>query len=182
MQRKAIFDAVRRMLGRGFRQAEVDTLDRAIDLAANPDARVPDARTRAIGPAGIALIQRFEGCARLRADGMVEAYPDPGTGGAPWTIGWGATGPGIARGTVWTRGECDARLERDLARYSAEVADALGEAPTTQAQFVRSSRSTTTPARSRAPRSPGCTERATMPGRCASLRGGTVPGAACCAG
>ena len=135
MQRKAIFDAVRRMLGRGFRQAEVDTLDRAIDLAADPDASVPDAPKRAIGPAGIALIQRFEGCARLRADGMVEAYPDPGTGGAPWTIGWGATGPGIARGTVWPRGQCDARLERDLARYSAEVADALGEAPTTQAQF-----------------------------------------------
>ena len=40
-----------------------------------------------IGEAGTALIKRFEGCARLRLDGLVEAYPDPGTGGEPWTIG-----------------------------------------------------------------------------------------------
>jgi lysozyme len=42
---------------------------------------------RMIGEAGTALIKRFEGCARLRLDGLVEAYPDPGTGGEPWTIG-----------------------------------------------------------------------------------------------
>ena len=47
---------------------------------------------RRIGPRGIALIRLFEGCARIRADGLIEAYPDPGTGGDPWTIGWGATG------------------------------------------------------------------------------------------
>ncbi|EMM5092470.1 lysozyme [Klebsiella pneumoniae] len=34
---------------------------------------------------GIALIKRFEGC-------RLTAYPDPGTGGAPWTIGYGWTG------------------------------------------------------------------------------------------
>jgi lysozyme len=90
---------------------------------------------RRIGAAGIALIQRFEGCAQVHRDGLVEAYPDPGTGGDPWTIGWGATGPGIARGTVWTRQECDARLEADLVRYADEVSAALGEAPTTQPQF-----------------------------------------------
>jgi GH24 family phage-related lysozyme (muramidase) len=89
-------------------------------------APVPDERR--IGPAGIALIQRFEGCS-------LAAYPDPGTGGAPWTIGWGATGPGIARGTVWTQAECDARLEADLVRYADDVSEALGEAATTQAQF-----------------------------------------------
>jgi GH24 family phage-related lysozyme (muramidase) len=66
---------------------------------------------------------------------MVEAYPDPGTGGAPWTIGWGATGKGIGPGTVWTQQECDARLERDLARYAADVDAALDDAETTQAQF-----------------------------------------------
>jgi lysozyme len=90
---------------------------------------------RRIGPAGIDLIKRFEGCAKVRADGRVEAYPDPGTGGDPWTIGWGATGAGIVRGTVWTQAQCDARLEADLERYAAEVADALGDAPTSQAQF-----------------------------------------------
>ncbi|KPQ21200.1 MAG: lysozyme, partial [Porphyrobacter sp. HL-46] len=29
---------------------------------------------RAVSAAGIALIKRFEGCARLRRDGMIEAY------------------------------------------------------------------------------------------------------------
>ncbi len=95
----------------------------------------------AISPAGIALIKRFEGCARLRTDGLVEAYPDPGTGAEPWTIGWGATGRDhvhgrrIGPGTVWTQAQADARLEQDLARFSAEVVRALGDAPTTQPQF-----------------------------------------------
>ena len=135
MQRKTIFDAVRRMLGRGFRQVEVERLDRAIDRAVGSDAMGEPPRSRAVGPPGVALIKRFEGCARLRADGLVEAYPDPATGGAPWTIGWGATGAGIARGIVWTQAECDARLERDLERYAAGVAAAIGDAPTTQNQF-----------------------------------------------
>ena len=133
MQRKTIFDAVRRMLGRGFSRLEVAALDAAIDRAEAGGEPAPG--PRAIGPDGIALIKRFEGCAKLRGDGLVEAYPDPGTGGEPWTIGWGATGPGIGRGTVWTRAQCDARLERDLARYAAEVAAAIGGAPTTQGQF-----------------------------------------------
>ena len=89
----------------------------------------------AIGPQGMALIMRFEGCGRIRADGLVEAYPDPGTGGAPWTIGWGATGPGIGPGTIWSRAQCDARLAADLARMAAEVRTAIAPAPTTQAQF-----------------------------------------------
>jgi GH24 family phage-related lysozyme (muramidase) len=132
MDRKRIFDAVRRLLGRGFRRDEVMALDAAIDAAARPGtSRFP----QEIGPEGIALIKRFEGCARRRQDDLIEAYPDPGTGGEPWTIGWGATGPGIERGTVWTQTECDERLEADLKRYAADVARALGGAPTTQAQF-----------------------------------------------
>jgi GH24 family phage-related lysozyme (muramidase) len=91
--------------------------------------------TRQMGEAGIALIKRFEGCAQLRRDGLIEAYPDPGTGGDPWTIGWGATGKGIARGTVWTQARCDGRLESDLKRYAADVARAIGDAPTTPNQF-----------------------------------------------
>ena len=100
-----------------------------------PAAATPPALPSRIGPAGIALIKQFEGCARRRADGRFEAYPDPGTGAEPWTIGWGATGKGIVRGTVWTQAECDARLEADLARYAAEVARALDNAPTSQHQF-----------------------------------------------
>jgi lysozyme len=99
----------------------------------------PLAPTR-VSPVGVALIKQFEGCARRRADGRYEAYPDPGTGDEPWTIGWGATGDDgtgsrIARGTIWTGAQCDARLEADLLRYAAEVARAIGSAFTTQAQF-----------------------------------------------
>lgn len=129
MNRKPIFDAVRQMLDRSFRTAEVTALDQAIDVALAAET------ARRIGPDGLALIKRFEGCARKRSDGQFEAYPDPGTGGDPWTIGWGATGQGIGPGTVWTAQQCDARLEADLARFSADVARALGNAPTSQRQF-----------------------------------------------
>jgi GH24 family phage-related lysozyme (muramidase) len=96
---------------------------------------LPSSAPRAIGPAGLTLIKRFEGCARQRRDGRFAAYPDPGTGGAPWTIGWGATGKGIGRSTVWSQEQCDARLEADLVRFAGEVARALGDVPTSQAQF-----------------------------------------------
>ena len=136
MRRKAIFDAVRQMLGRGFRQAEVTALDAAIEAALEiPQGPVPGAPSSSVSARGLALIKQFEGCARRRPDGMIEAYPDPGTGGAPWTIGWGATGDGIGPGTVWTQKECDARLERDVTRHAAEVEAAIGNVPTTQGQF-----------------------------------------------
>lgn len=31
------------------------------------------------------------------------AYPDPGTGGDPWTIGWGHTGPDVVPGQIISR-------------------------------------------------------------------------------
>ena len=136
MRRKAIFDAVRQMLGRGFRQAEVTALDAAIEAALEiPQGPVPGAPSSSVSARGLGLIKQFEGCARRRPDGMIEAYPDPGTGGAPWTIGWGATGDGIGPGTVWTQEECDARLERDITRHAAEVEAAIGNVSTTQGQF-----------------------------------------------
>lgn len=137
MNRKTIFDHVRRLLGRSFRQSEVEALDRVLDAAAGnlPQDSVPGVPSCGVSPAGIQLLKRFEGCARLRTDGLVEAYPDPGTGAAPWTIGWGATGPDIGPGTVWTRSQCDARLEKDVARHAREVAEAITGATTTQNQF-----------------------------------------------
>lgn len=150
MDRKPIFDMIRRLLGRGFRQSEVEAIDDAIADALEPGAGkfLQDSVTIGpclaagrleIGPQGVALIKRFEGCARMRTDGMVEAYPDPATGGKPWTIGWGATrgfdGERIAPGTLWSMGQCDRKLERDLQTYAVEVERALGGAPTTQSQF-----------------------------------------------
>lgn len=150
LNRKMIFDAVRSILGRGFRPAEVAVIDAGIDKAKL--SRLPvDAPSLAEGPdevpsrtssVGIALLHKYEGCARLRDDGMIEAYPDPGTGGRPWTIGWGSTRDGlygfVRRDTVWTQQECDDRFVDDLKRvYEPQVVRALGDAidGTSQAQF-----------------------------------------------
>lgn len=134
MNRKPVFDAVRCLLGRSFRPSEVAALDRAIDVAIN--RALGEAPPIALGPEGAALIKRWEGCARQREDGRFEAYPDPGSAdGKPWTIGWGATGADVTPGTIWTQAQCDARFERDIARYAAQVTAAIGAAPTTQGQF-----------------------------------------------
>jgi lysozyme len=144
MNRKPIFDAVRELLGGTLTQAQVARLDGAIDQAegalpatSTPQRRpsAPAAGARTLGKAGADLIKSFEGCEKDRPDGTFEAYPDPGTGNDPWTIGWGATGPGIKRGVVWTREQCEARFEDDMKRYAADVSRAIGNAPTTQNQF-----------------------------------------------
>lgn len=49
------------------------------------------------------------------------AYPDPGTGAAPWTIGWGHTGPEVHPGLVWTQAQADAQLLTDMAKSEANV-------------------------------------------------------------
>ena len=81
------------------------------------------------------LIQQFEGCAKKQPNGSFAAYPDPGTGGDPWTIGWGSTGPDIKKGVVWTQQQCDDRFKEHLAEFAASVSKVLGNAPTTQDQF-----------------------------------------------
>jgi GH24 family phage-related lysozyme (muramidase) len=83
----------------------------------------------------IKLIQQFEGCAKKQPDGSFMAYPDPGTGGDPWTIGWGSTGADIKKGIVWTQQQCDDRFTSHLAEFAANVSKVLGNKPTTQNQF-----------------------------------------------
>jgi len=84
----------------------------------------------------VSLVEEFEGCAEKQADGSFKAYPDPGTGGEPWTIGWGSTGSDITETTVWTQAQCDARLQSSLTSFSAQVSSLLeGGAPTSQNQF-----------------------------------------------
>lgn len=83
----------------------------------------------------IELIQTFEGCARKQPDGSFAAYPDPASGGDPWTIGWGSTGTDIKRGVEWSQQQCDDRLDRDLAAFAAKVANVIGAAATSQHQF-----------------------------------------------
>ncbi|WP_345719414.1 lysozyme [Qipengyuania huizhouensis] len=50
-------------------------------------------------------------------------------------MGWGATGNDVRPGTVWTRQQCDQRLEEDIARHALDVKCALGDCQTSQEQF-----------------------------------------------
>lgn len=76
----------------------------------------------------IEVMHYFEQC-------RLKSYPDPATGGAPWTIGWGDTGPDVVPGLVITQAEADARFAKRLAReFEPGVLNALQLTPT-QAQF-----------------------------------------------
>lgn len=57
--------------------------------------------------AGRDLIKRFESC-------RLKAYPDPKTGGAPYTCGWGET-KDVTADTWWTQSEADRRLDESIA-------------------------------------------------------------------
>ena len=60
-----------------------------------------------------------------RDEGLrLSAYPDPATGGAPWTIGYGHTGPEVHAGLTWTQGQATDALHGDVARAVAAL-DAL---------------------------------------------------------
>ena len=52
---------------------------------------------------------------------VLVASPDPVSGGEPWTIGYGATGPDIIQGTVWTQEQADNDLETRLRGLGAEI-------------------------------------------------------------
>jgi lysozyme len=54
---------------------------------------------------------------------MHNAYPDPNTGGAPWTIGVGHTGPEVHPGLVWTDAQIDAAFAIDIKRFEKAVND-----------------------------------------------------------
>lgn len=80
-------------------------------------------------PDGLDLIKKFEG---LR----LTAYPDPGTGGEPWTIGYGTTssaGVGkITKGMKITQVQAESMLVRSLAAYEAGVLKAVRVQPSQQ--------------------------------------------------
>lgn len=77
---------------------------------------------------GIAVIKYFESC-------RLTAYPDPATGGDPWTIGFGDTGPDVVSGLTITQADADARLARRLAdEFEPGVLERLKHTPT-QCQF-----------------------------------------------
>ncbi len=71
-----------------------------------------------INQAGLDLIKNFEGC-------RLTAYPDPGSGGEPWTIGYGHTGPEVHEGLTITQEQADQDLQRDLQNFEQAVNDLI---------------------------------------------------------
>lgn len=127
--RKAAFDGVRAVCPNNpFNDpGNVHAFHNLLDAFGAPR----EAREYRVGPKGKAIIQRNESC-------KLTAYPDPGTGGKPWTIGWGTTvidGRPVRPGETITQAQADALFEADLARFAKEVEAAIGDAPTTQEQF-----------------------------------------------
>jgi lysozyme len=71
-----------------------------------------------IVPAALEIIKRNEG---LRLD----AYPDPATGGDPWTIGYGHTGDDVSPGLSIDQARADELLQQDLDKFVDGVNDRL---------------------------------------------------------
>ncbi|HGE8354989.1 TPA: lysozyme [Serratia marcescens] len=63
----------------------------------------------------------------------LKAYPDPGTGGKPWTIGWGHT-KGVKPGDHITLEQAEAFFSEDLAVFELTVNSSIKRA-VTQNQF-----------------------------------------------
>lgn len=82
---------------------------------------------RKIGPKALALIKSFEGL-------ELKAYPDPATGGDPWTIGYGSTGRHVRPGLVITEADAERLLMDDLSRFEIGVEKMTGGI-STPAQF-----------------------------------------------
>jgi len=66
---------------------------------------------------GISLIKSHEGLRLM-------AYPDPGTGGEPWTIGYGHTG-NVRPGVAISEEQAEDLLREDLMKFEAAVLELL---------------------------------------------------------
>lgn len=120
MTRNELFDAIRPFApDQRFPKADIAVIDDMADRWGIPRVGNDDWL-----PYALALIKQFEGC-------KLTAYPDPGTGGKPWTIGWGSTGPGIAKGLVWTQEQADKRLAEQVMEFAGGVDKLLGGAAVT---------------------------------------------------
>lgn len=108
MNHAALFDAVRTVKGAPLTQADVDLVNAALGVFATSGAR----KTNALGRN---LIKEFEGL-------KLKAYPDPATGGDPWTIGYGHTGPEVKPGLLITMDKAEEYLSQDLSRFEKAVA------------------------------------------------------------
>lgn len=140
--RKPYADALRNLRVDFNRPGVLAAFDDLMDKAGVPKERPPTPETPLEQEEWLALaaplIEEFEGYAKKLPDGGVQAYPDPATGGKPWTIGIGSTtnesGQPIAPGTIWTRERAVARFKAHLAEFGEGVDKLLAGKPTTASQ------------------------------------------------
>ena len=63
---------------------------------------------------GLHLTESFEGLSLV-------SYPDPATGGEPWTIAYGHTGPDVHLGMTITQEQAEDLLMQDVQKATADV-------------------------------------------------------------
>ena len=123
MNRKPVFDAFRKILGRGFNPSEVRYIDLAFDEAEGViTVTAPKPEGRQINQAGLDLIKRFEG---LRT----KTYYCPAS---VLTIGYGSTGPHVKKGMEISEARAEELLREDLSRFEKAVAEKCPKATDNQ--------------------------------------------------
>jgi lysozyme len=79
------------------------------------------ATTSKVAAGGLAAVLLLAGGLIARWEGVrYTAYPDPATGGAPWTVCYGST-KNVDRGHKYTLEECQAKLREDMLDANADV-------------------------------------------------------------
>ena len=73
------------------------------------------------------MIREFEGC-------RLQSYPDPASGGDPYTVGIGHTGPEVVPGYEITQAVANQLLRDDLDRFEKGISDQIN-VPLNQEQF-----------------------------------------------
>ena len=73
------------------------------------------------------MIREFEGC-------RLQSYPDPASGGDPWTVGIGHTGPEVVPGYEITQAVANQLLRDDLDRFEKGISDQIN-VPLNQCEF-----------------------------------------------
>jgi lysozyme len=91
---------------------------------------------RRINPAGLRIIQEFEGC-RLEAYECLGSLSNREKGRPPfWTVGWGHTGPDVHEGLIITKERADELLVEDLRRFERDVESLVTNKAMTDNQFA----------------------------------------------
>jgi len=127
-----LFAAIRNIAG-PLNQRQVQMIKAAL-IASDHFDPLPVPATRATGRYDMSEkgIQHLKDSEQFRSN----AYPDPGSrDGTPWTVGYGATGSGIRKGTVWTELQAAEWLIAYVRNLEDQIEKMIGNTPTTQDQF-----------------------------------------------